>query len=104
MIFHKGSGAHLTGPLDAPPDSRCAHPDDKELARLRVDFGGYRIWRAVRRDGLLGEWVATLHDPRAGVDPIVMCPTAETLRAVLAEEAERARSGRDRDHTSERER
>ncbi|MFI0409940.1 hypothetical protein [Actinomadura sp. 3N508] len=41
-------------------------------------------------DGLLGEWVATLHDPAAGVDSTVMCPTPETLRAALVEEAERA--------------
>ncbi|MFC5745206.1 hypothetical protein [Actinomadura rugatobispora] len=73
------------------------HPEDWELARLRADFGGYRIWRSVRRDGLLGEWVATLHDPRAGVDPTVMCPTAEALRAALVEEAERARNGSERE-------
>ena len=67
-----------------------AHPDDQALARLRADFTGHRIFRAVRRDGLLGEWVASLHDPGAGVDATVMCPTAETLRAALVEEAERA--------------
>ncbi|TMQ92026.1 hypothetical protein ETD83_28290 [Actinomadura soli] len=66
------------------------HPDDVDLARLRADFSGYRIFRAVRKDGSLGEWVASLHDPRAGVDPTVMCPTAEGLRAALVEEAERA--------------
>ncbi|WP_344592720.1 hypothetical protein [Actinomadura vinacea] len=99
MIFRQGGGAPATGALEALPDSPGTHPDDQDLARLRADFDGYRIWRAVRRDGLLGEWVATLHNPRAGVDPTVMCPTADTLRAALVEEAERARRGRDRDRT-----
>ncbi|TMQ92546.1 hypothetical protein ETD83_27035 [Actinomadura soli] len=45
---------------------------------------------AVRSDGLLGEWVATLHDPAAGVDSTLMYPTPETLRAALVQEAERA--------------
>ncbi|XVQ10004.1 hypothetical protein ACQP1W_47075 [Spirillospora sp. CA-255316] len=103
MIFRKASSAGAKGTLRALADSPCTHPDDQDLARLRADFGDYRIWRAVRRDGLLGEWVATLHDPRVGIDPTVMCPTAETLRAVLVEEAERARRSRDCDHTSESE-
>ena len=64
--------------------------DDRVLARLREDFPGHRIFRAVRSDGLLGEWVASLHDPRAGVDATVMQPTAEQLRAALVSEAERA--------------
>ncbi|MFI0373607.1 hypothetical protein ACH35V_37605 [Actinomadura sp. 1N219] len=66
------------------------HPEDLALARLRAEFIGHRIFRAVRADGLLGEWVATLHDPAAGVDPTVMCPTPEALRAALVKEAERA--------------
>lgn len=66
------------------------HPEDQELARLRADFTGHRIFRAVRSDGLLGEWVATLHDPAAGIDPTIMCPTPETLRAALVKEAARA--------------
>ncbi|GAA4241486.1 hypothetical protein GCM10022254_70500 [Actinomadura meridiana] len=71
-------------------DTRPTHPDDQELMRLRTEFTGHRIFRAVRSDGRLGEWVATLHDPAAGVDSTVMCPTPESLRAALAEEAERA--------------
>ena len=66
------------------------HPEDQALACLRVDFTGHRIFRSVRSDGLLGEWVATLHDPAAGVDATVMRATADELRAALAEEAERA--------------
>ncbi|GAA2427154.1 hypothetical protein GCM10010191_44990 [Actinomadura vinacea] len=71
------------------------HPDDQALARLREEFTGHRIFRAIRSDGLLGEWVASLHDPRAGVDPTVMWPTAEELRAALLKEAERAKGKRD---------
>ncbi|MFI0406304.1 hypothetical protein [Actinomadura sp. 3N508] len=71
------------------PASRT-HLDDQALARLRAEFVGYRFWRAVRVDGSLGEWVASLHDPAAGVDPTVMCPTAEELRAALVKEGQRA--------------
>jgi hypothetical protein len=67
------------------------HPEDQALARLRTDFTGHRIFRAVRSNGSLGEWVASLHDPCAGVDATVMCPTAEELRRALDEEAERAK-------------
>ncbi|MFI0482736.1 hypothetical protein [Actinomadura sp. 9N215] len=66
------------------------HPDDHALYWLRAEFAGHRIFRAVRVDGSLGEWVASLHDPRAGVDATVMCPTAEELRAALVREGERA--------------
>ncbi|TDD22901.1 hypothetical protein E1287_39450 [Actinomadura sp. KC06] len=66
------------------------HPEDLAIARLRSEFVGYRFWRAVRADGSLGEWVASLHDPAAGVDPTVMCPTAEELRVALVKEGERA--------------
>jgi hypothetical protein len=31
-----------------------------------------------------GGWVATLHDPEAGVDPTVICDDPEELRAALA--------------------
>jgi hypothetical protein len=64
--------------------------DDQALAALRKAFGGHRIWRAVRQDGRLGDWVATLHDPAAGVDPTVICGTAEELREALVRERERA--------------
>jgi hypothetical protein len=69
-------------------------PEDQDLNRLRADFTGHRIFRAVRRDGCLGEWVATLRDPNAGVDATVMCPTADALRAALTEEAKRAQQKR----------
>ncbi|WP_344900366.1 hypothetical protein [Actinomadura meridiana] len=64
--------------------------DEQELGRLRADFGGWRIWRAVKSDGRLGEWVASLHDPRVGVEPTVMLPTARLLREALVTQAERA--------------
>ncbi|MBC6463751.1 hypothetical protein [Actinomadura sp. HBU206391] len=70
-------------------DTRKA-TDDELLARLRREYPGHRIWRSVRYDGLLGDWVATLHDPAAGVDATVIRPTADELRAEL--DAERSRA------------
>ncbi|QFG21618.1 hypothetical protein [Actinomadura sp. WMMB 499] len=64
--------------------------EDRQLSELRSKFSGHRIWRAVRRDGLLGDWVASLHDPSAGIDPTVICPDASALRDALREEAVRA--------------
>ncbi|GAA1879958.1 hypothetical protein GCM10009736_54890 [Actinomadura bangladeshensis] len=66
------------------------NPADQALARLREDFQGHRIWRATRYDGKLGDWVATLHDPKAGVDPTVVRNTAEELRRALLDELNRA--------------
>jgi hypothetical protein len=63
---------------------------DQALARLREDFKGHRIWRATCYDGKLGDWVATLHDPKAGVDPTVVRNTAEELRRALLDELNRA--------------
>ncbi|TYK43243.1 hypothetical protein [Actinomadura decatromicini] len=68
-----------------------ARRDERELGRLRADFGGWRIWRAVRRDGGLGEWVASLHDPTVGVEPTLMLPSAPLLRKALIRQAEKAR-------------
>ncbi|WP_067454291.1 hypothetical protein [Actinomadura macra] len=70
--------------------STRAQLDEQELGRLRADFAGWRIWRAVRRDGGLGEWVASLHDPRAGVEPTLMFPSAQLLREALRGQAEKA--------------
>jgi hypothetical protein len=64
--------------------------DDHDLAALRREFSGHRIWRSVRWDGHLGDWVASLHDPYAGVDPTVIRSDAATLRAALRREAEKA--------------
>jgi hypothetical protein len=64
--------------------------EDIALSELRTDFPGWRVWRAVKRDGCLGEWVATRHDPGAGVSATVMQPTAALLRAALIEEHEQA--------------
>lgn len=63
---------------------------DQALDRLREDFRGHRIWRATRHDGKPGDWVATLHDPKAGVDPTVVRSTAEELRKTLTIERSRA--------------
>ena len=68
--------------------------EDRDLAQLRHDFTGHRIWRAVRWDGRPGDWVASLHDPAAGVDPTVICSSAEELRAALRSEAGRATTRR----------
>lgn len=62
----------------------------QQLDRLRSEFTGHRIWRSVRWDGQLGDWVASLHDPSAGIDPTVICSDAATLRKALRCEAEKA--------------
>lgn len=66
------------------------NPADQALAQLRRDFQGHRIWRATRYDGRLGDWVATLHDPKAGVEPTVVRGSAEELREALTLELHRA--------------
>lgn len=71
------------------------HETDSEraaeaLAALRRDFTGHRIWRGVKRDGRLGDWVASLHDPSAGVDPTVIRSGPAELREALVNEAARA--------------
>lgn len=71
-----------------------AHDDDGERVRLQADFPAYRIWRAIRRDGVPGDWMATLRDPSAGVDPTVMASSADELREALI--AERARVAAER--------
>jgi hypothetical protein len=70
------------------------NPADQALARLREEFQGHRIWRATRYDGRLGDWVATLHDPKAGVDPTVVRDTAQELRRALIGELNRASTRR----------
>ncbi|MEU5879560.1 hypothetical protein [Spirillospora sp. NPDC047279] len=66
------------------------NPDAQALHRLRADFPAYRVWRAQRYDGLPGDWVATLHDESAGIDPTVIRDNAITLREALLDERERA--------------
>ncbi|MFB4305202.1 hypothetical protein [Actinomadura sp. GTD37] len=68
--------------------------DNPALDRLRKDFPGHRIWRSRRWDGRLGEYVATLIDPSAGVDATVMRPNPVELRDELLREAVRARGFR----------
>ncbi|URM98401.1 hypothetical protein LUW76_30905 [Actinomadura madurae] len=67
-----------------------AHIDDPALRQLREEFTGHRIWRSRRWDGLPGDWVATLRDPAAGVDPTVVCSDPAALREALMQERERA--------------
>lgn len=64
--------------------------DNPALDRLRKDFPGHRIWRSRRWDGQLGEYVATLIDPKAGVDATVIRPDPVERRAELMREAVRA--------------
>jgi hypothetical protein len=64
--------------------------DQTSLIELRHDFPGHRIWRALRWDGLPGDWVATLRDPAAGVDPTVVADGPDELRAALRTERARA--------------
>ncbi|OLT12715.1 hypothetical protein BJF79_21695 [Actinomadura sp. CNU-125] len=60
------------------------------LEQLRADFPGHRIWRGRDGGGRLWCWVATLHDPAAGVEPTVIRSDAAALRQALTEEAQRA--------------
>jgi hypothetical protein len=60
--------------------------DDDEPAAIEAEFEGWHVWRATNRFGDPGDYVATLRDPSAGVDPTVMADTAERLRASLAEQ------------------
>jgi hypothetical protein len=79
-------------PYPAAPTHTATDADsaDEELANLRRDFTGHRIWRGVRSDGSLGDWVASLHDPSAGVDPTVIQSSPAALREALVNEAARA--------------
>ncbi|MGI5203263.1 hypothetical protein ACQEU6_17010 [Spirillospora sp. CA-108201] len=87
---------------EQPPQTKLravkaeAEAAEKALADLRRDFTGYRIWRATRWDGRLGDWVASLHDPRAGVDPTVIASNPAALREALVYEGERAKNVRPR--------
>ena len=67
-----------------------ATSDDELIERLRLEFPGHRIWRGRDRDGRLGGWVATLHDPAAGLEPTVICSNAAALHKALTEEARKA--------------
>ena len=82
-----------TNPVPFKAEAEAA---EKALADLRRDFTGYRIWRATRWDGRLGDWVASLHDPRAGVDPTVIASNPAALREALVHEGERAKNARPR--------
>ncbi|MBT2213782.1 hypothetical protein [Actinomadura sp. NEAU-AAG7] len=66
--------------------------EERVLAELRRDFTGHRIWRAVRGGGQLGDWVASLHDPSAGIDPTVIRSDPTELREALSDEATRAKA------------
>lgn len=61
------------------------HPDDEALRRLREEFVGWQIWRAVRYDGQPGEWVATRGHPRAGVSPTVVRSSKKHHDVILRE-------------------
>ncbi|WP_433465935.1 hypothetical protein [Spirillospora sp. CA-128828] len=67
-----------------------AHINDPALLQLQEEFTGHRIWRSRRWDGRPGDWVATLHDPAAGVDPTVIRSDSASLREALRQERERA--------------
>ncbi|GAA2441669.1 hypothetical protein GCM10010191_67410 [Actinomadura vinacea] len=69
---------------------RYSNTEEGVLEQLREEFEGHRIWRSVRADGRLGEWVASLHDPKAGITPTLMHPTPEALRTALVQERARA--------------
>ncbi|MGI5171397.1 hypothetical protein ACQEU3_44310 [Spirillospora sp. CA-253888] len=60
------------------------------LARLRAEFTGHRIWRSIRWDGQFGDWVATLHDSKVGVDLTIIRNTAANLREALVQDRDKA--------------
>lgn len=66
-----------------------AQTEDPALRRLREEFTGHRIWRSRRWDGRPGDWVATLLDPAAGVDPTVIRSDSGELRTALVQERQR---------------
>lgn len=74
-----------------PSDSS---PNEHELARLRAEFPGHRIFRGKRWDGRPASWVACLCDPDAGVDPTLIRSTCDELRAALRAEREAAAAGK----------
>ncbi|WP_131742305.1 hypothetical protein [Actinomadura roseirufa] len=82
---------------ETAPSQATTNPnrsEDRALAALRRDFTGHRIWRAVRGGGHLGDWVASLHDPSAGIDPTVIRSNPTDLREALTDEAARAEAAR----------
>lgn len=56
-------------------------PDEAELARLREDHPGWRIWRALGEDLAAGDWCAQHTDTGTRLD----APTPEQLREALGE-------------------
>lgn len=67
-----------------------ARAQDPTLERLQANYPGHRIWRSRRWDGGPGDWVATLWDRAAGVDPTVIRSDPGDLAEELEREAERA--------------
>ncbi|MCP2336814.1 hypothetical protein [Actinomadura rupiterrae] len=66
--------------------------DEQALDALRREYPGHNIWRARRRDGLAGDWCATLLNPNEGIDPTVIRSAADDLWDELAQERRRARN------------
>ncbi|MEV5574444.1 hypothetical protein AB0L06_30790 [Spirillospora sp. NPDC052269] len=102
MPFEAPRGGDRSAPPTRPETKPPAHlnskpsTDDQRLADLREEFSGHRIWRSPRRDGGLGSWIATLHDPTQGVDPTVIRDSADQLRSALLEERDLAERRGDR--------
>jgi len=71
---------------NAAIDSSAPAKADPEAAALEADFTGWHVWRATDRFGQPGDFVATRHDPAAGVDPTVMAGSAAEMRAALTEQ------------------
>ena len=71
-------------------EDTVSKPDNPALEILREEFPGHHIWRSRTSDGRLGEYVATLINPNAGVDATVIRPDLGALRAELMREATRA--------------
>lgn len=65
----------------------------EQLKALRAEVAGmWRIWRG-QLDGEPRSWCATRLEESAGVDPTVICPTVEALRAELVRQRDLAAAG-----------
>lgn len=71
----------------------AADPAADQLEELRTEFDGmWRIFRS-QRDGEPASWCASIRHPSAGVDSLVMEPTADQLRTALLDQRDRRKHG-----------
>lgn len=59
--------------------------------QLANEFPGWSFWRARRRDGSPGSWMATRLDPAAGTDPTLMAKDIPDMRQQATQQKASAR-------------